>query len=128
SFPRMAGWRPISSTACRKRWATRHRRRCRAPNLPPSASKSQSNPPVAVRTPAPDAAASAGSRPSAGSPFKLGDPLSLDHMSSSATQKAVIDPRAQEQSKEVKGLEEILHNQAHPANLVAVKKSSTPVL
>jgi hypothetical protein len=49
-------------------------------------------------------------------------------MSSSATQKAVIDPRTQEQSKEVKGLEEILHNQAHPANLVAVKKSSTPVL
>ena len=98
------------------------------PNLPPSASRSPSNPPGAVRTPAPEAAASAGSRPSAGSPFKLGDPLSLDHMSSSATQKAVIDPRAQEQSKEVKGLEEILHNQAHPANLVAVKKSSTPVL
>jgi hypothetical protein len=98
------------------------------PNLPPSASRSPSNPPGAVRTPAPDAAASAGSRPSTGSPFKLGDPLSPDHMSSSATQKAVIDPRTQEQSKEVKGLEEILHNQAHPANLVAVKKSSTPVL
>ncbi len=28
----------------------------------------------------------------------------------------------------MKGLEEILHNQAHPANLVAVKKTSTPVL
>ena len=98
------------------------------PNLPPSASKGSSDPPGPVRTPAPDAAASAGSRPPAGSAFKLGGPLSLDHMSSSATQKAVIDRRAQEQSKEVKGLEEILHNQAHPANLVAVKKSSTPVL
>ena len=49
-------------------------------------------------------------------------------MSSLATQKAVIDRRAQEQSKQVKGLEEILHNQAHPTNLVAVKKTSTPVL
>ena len=97
-------------------------------NLPPSASGSSSNPPGAVRTPPPHAAATAGSRPPAGSPFKLGDPLSLDHMSSLATQKAVIDRRAEEQLKEVKGLEEILHNQAHPANLVAVKKTNTPIL
>ena len=54
--------------------------------------------------------------------------LSLDHMSSLATQKAVIDRHAEEQAKEVKGLEEILRNQAHPANLVAVKKKDTPVL
>ena len=64
----------------------------------------------------------------AGSPFKLGDPLSLDHMSSLATQKAVIDRHAEEQAKEAKGLEEILRNQAHPSNLVAVKKTDTPVL
>ncbi len=49
-------------------------------------------------------------------------------MSSLATQKAVIDRHAEEQAKEVKGLEEILRNQAHPANLVAVKKKETPVL
>ena len=49
-------------------------------------------------------------------------------MSSLATQKAVIDRRTQEQSKEVKGLQEILLNQAHPANLVAVRKTDTPVL
>ena len=98
------------------------------PNLPPSASRSPSNPPAAARTPPPHASTSAGSRPPTASPFKLGDPLSLDHMSSLATQKAVIDRRTEEQSKEVKGLEEILHNQAHPANLVAVKKTDTPVL
>ena len=97
-------------------------------NLPPAASRSPSSPPAAARTPPPHASTSAGSAPPAGSPFNLGDPLSLDHMSSLATQKAVIDRRTEEQSKEVKGLEEILHNQAHPANLVAVKKTDTPVL
>ena len=45
-----------------------------------------------------------------------------------ATQKAVTDKHIEELTKEAKGLEEILHNQAHPNNLVAVKKSGTPVL
>ena len=52
----------------------------------------------------------------------------MDRLSSLATQKAVIDRHAEEQEKEVKGLEEILRNQAHPNNLVAVKKRDTPVL
>jgi hypothetical protein len=34
----------------------------------------------------------------------------------------------EELTKEAKNLEEILRNQAHPTNLVAVKKSNTPVL
>jgi hypothetical protein len=66
-------------------------------------------------------------KPPSGSPFRLGDPLGLDHMSSLATQKAVVDRHAEEQAKEAKGLEEILRNQAHPTNLVAVKKQDTPV-
>jgi hypothetical protein len=69
-----------------------------------------------------------GSPAAAGSPFKLGDPLSLDQMASLATQKAVVDRHAEEQAKEARGLEEILRNQAHPSNLVAVKKTDTPVL
>jgi hypothetical protein len=97
-------------------------------NSPPSNSRNQPNPPGATLPSPPHAAASAGSKLPPGSPFNLGDPLSLDHMSSLATKKAVIDRRAEEQSKEVKGLEEILRNQAHPANLVAVKKANTPVL
>ena len=82
-------------------------------------------------TPAPNSLSSSPrnhSNPPAGSPFNLGDPLSLDHLSSLATQKAVVDRHAEEQAKEVKGLEEILRNQAHPGNLVAVKKKDTPVL
>ena len=68
------------------------------------------------------------SSPAAGSPFKLGDPLSLDQRASLATQKAVVDRHAEEQAKEARGLEEILRNQAHPSNLVAVKRTDTPVL
>ena len=127
----MAVWKPISSTACRKRWAIRDR--------PPAPRRDRTFHPAASRSPVQSArqllarhrrmpATSAGSKTPAGSPFKLGDPLSLDHMSSLATQKAVIDRHAEEQAKEVKGLEEILRNQAHPANLVAVKKTDTPVL
>lgn len=63
-----------------------------------------------------------------GSPFKLGDSLNLGNMPSLATQKAVVDRRTEEEAKEAKGLEEILRNQAHPNNLVAVKKKDTAVL
>jgi hypothetical protein len=61
---------------------------------------------------------------SASSPFKLGSGVDTDL----ATQKAVADKHMEELTKEAKGLEEILRNQAHPKNLVAVKKSDTPVL
>jgi hypothetical protein len=64
----------------------------------------------------------------AGSPFHLGDPLDTGHLASLATQKAMIDKHTQEQEKEAKALEEILHNQAHPGNLAAVTKAKTPVL
>ncbi len=96
--------------------------------LPSSATGSQSNPPATAQAAPRRAATGMASKLPADSPFKLGDPLSLDHMSSVATQKAVIDRRAEEQAKEAKGLEEILQNQAHPANLVAVTKTNTPVL
>ena len=45
-----------------------------------------------------------------------------------ATQNAAADKQKQELNKEAKSLEEILRNQARPNNLVAVKKSGTPVL
>ena len=64
----------------------------------------------------------------AGSPFKLGGPMQMGDISSLATQKAVVDRRADEDAKEARGLEEILRNQAHPSNLVAVKKPDTAVL
>ena len=58
----------------------------------------------------------------------MGDPLSPGNLPSLATQKAMADRQAEEQAKEAKGLEEILRNQAHPTNLVAVKNANTPVL
>ena len=60
----------------------------------------------------------------AGSPFKPESGVNGDL----ATRKAVADKHMEELTKEAKGLDEILRNQAHPKNLVAVKKSSTPVL
>jgi hypothetical protein len=65
---------------------------------------------------------------SANSPFKLGNPVVSDRAASLATQKAVADKHMEDLNKEAKGLEEIQRNQAHPSNLVAVKKSGTPVL
>lgn len=62
------------------------------------------------------------------SPFKVGSPVNSDLAASLATQRAVTDKHMEDLTKEAKGLEEILRNQAHPKNLVAVKKSGTPVL
>ena len=90
-----------------------------SPQAPHSASPSRASQPSAPGV---------GSKAPVGSPFNLGNPLGPDHMSSLATQKAVLDRQAEEQTKEAKGLEEILSNQAHPNNLVAVKKAGTPVL
>jgi hypothetical protein len=99
-------------------------------NSRPSPPKNRpSAPRLALSAPLPgNSAPGVQAQPAAGSPFNLGDPLNLDHMSSLATQKAVVDRRAEEQSKEARGLEEILRNQAYPGNLVAVKKRDTPVL
>ncbi len=85
----------------------------------------------AISAPMPTSAAPAGPMASskltataAGSPFKPGSGVNPDL----ATQKAVADKHMEELTKEAKGLDEILRNQAHPKNLVAVKKSNTPVL
>jgi hypothetical protein len=45
-----------------------------------------------------------------------------------ATRKAVTDRHIEELNKEARNLEEIVRNQSHPANLIAVTKSDTPVL
>jgi hypothetical protein len=64
----------------------------------------------------------------AGSPFNLRKPLEANQTASLATEKAIVDKHTREQQKEAGALEEILQNQAHPANLAAVKKAQTPVL
>jgi hypothetical protein len=100
---------------------------------PPSPRKNQPDAPEsALSAPVPSVGAGGlnpkTSSATAGSPFKLADPLSLDHVASLATQKAVVDKHAEEQAKEANTLEEILRNQVHPSNLVAVKRTGTPVL
>jgi hypothetical protein len=45
-----------------------------------------------------------------------------------ATQRGVEEKRVQQLSAELQGLQDIQRNQAHPDNLVVVKKSGTPVL
>ncbi|HYA24912.1 MAG TPA: hypothetical protein VEF05_12170 [Terriglobales bacterium] len=62
------------------------------------------------------------------SPFKAGTVSPEDELASLATRRAVTDRHIEELTKEGKNLEEIVRNQSHPNNLVAVKKSGTPVL
>jgi len=62
------------------------------------------------------------------SPFKLASPASENQVASLATQRAVADKHVEELTKQAKNLEEILHNQAQPNNLAAVRKSGTAVL
>ena len=102
------------------------------------ASQPKNKPPYsapAISAPMPSGGSAAGamasSKTSAApdtSPFKVGNTASPDLVASLATQRAVADKHMEELTKEAKGLEEILRNQAHPNNLVAVKKSGTPVL
>jgi hypothetical protein len=97
-----------------------------AHSLPPLPKSQPDAPGPGISAPLPGS----GARPNsaAASPFQLAAPMSLGEMPSLATQRAVIDRRAEEQAKEAHGLEEILHNQVRPSNLVAVKKAGTPVL
>jgi hypothetical protein len=62
------------------------------------------------------------------SPFKLGTPGSNDQLATLETRKAVTDKHVEDLTKQAQNLEEILRNQAHPTNLVAVKKANAPVL
>jgi hypothetical protein len=104
-----------------------------AANLPVSSAPSQpkSKPEASAPTISALMPSSGASKPPAtptSSSFKLGNAVTSDRVASLATQKAVADKHVEELTKEAKGLEEILRNQAHPNNLVAVKKSGTPVL
>ncbi len=51
-----------------------------------------------------------------------------EEVSALATQRGVEEKRVQQLSAELQSLQDIQRNQAHPNNLVVVKKSGTPVL
>jgi len=107
----------------------------RAPSAKANSAGSQPEPPAAkISAPLPNAsvltdAIAASKTPltatgtaTAAAPKAAGDVASLE------TRHAVTDKHMDELRAEAKNLEEILHNQAHPENLAAVKKSGTPVL
>jgi hypothetical protein len=72
--------------------------------------------------PASSAPPSASSKTSANSPFKLDM-----NPSENAKRPAPSDPHVEELNQQAKNLEEILHNQSHPNNLIAIKQDRTPV-
>jgi hypothetical protein len=51
-----------------------------------------------------------------------------DELTALATQRGVEEKRVQQLTAELQGLQDIQRNQAHPNNLVVVKKSGTPVM
>lgn len=72
----------------------------------------------------PDAPSSSAS----GQVFRMGKPAAKGEVPAVATQKAVGDRHMEALQTEAKNLQEILKNQSHPTNLVAVKEADTPVL
>ncbi|HXY06410.1 MAG TPA: hypothetical protein VEI52_01040 [Terriglobales bacterium] len=66
---------------------------------------------------------SASSKTTGSSPFKLDTTPSEN----SGTRPVAADPHNDELNQQAKSLEEILRNQSHPKNLVAVRESRTPV-
>jgi hypothetical protein len=75
---------------------------------------------------------------SVGSPLPSGKTTSVssgaasisggDELAALRTRREAEEKRMQQLNAELQSLQEIQHNQAHPANLVVVKKSGTPVL
>lgn len=100
----------------------------RTTNKPDASAPALSAPMPDGSAPSGPLATSKGAAAPANSPFKLASPASQGQVASLATQRAVADKHVEELTKQAKNLEEILRNQTHPNNLVAVKKSGTPVL
>ena len=102
----------------------------------PSQPKNKSDPSAAaVSAPAPSSSAPAGSIATSKAPKRLPTlrsswaiPLARTGLPRWLRRRRSADKHMEDLTKEAKGLEEILRNQAHPNNLVAVKNSGTPVL
>ena len=102
----------------------------RASSTPAPMSKGKpgaSEPTISAPTPGDPAPITKSGTGAGGSTFNLGDPLGAAHTASLATRKAIVEKHTEEQEKEAKALEEIIENQAHPSNLVAVTAAKTPV-
>jgi hypothetical protein len=99
----------------------------RSPATSQPASVGASRAPVVKSAPATSSMPDAPSASATGQVFRMGTPSQTD-VPSAATQKAVVDRHMEELQTEAKNLSEILRNQSHPTNLVAVKKEGAPIL
>lgn len=96
---------------------------------PSAAARSISNPTITAPKPKLDLTGVPGAAiPSANSPSSDSAGAHGDELSSLRTQRETEEKRMQELNTELQSLQEIKKNQAQPLNLVAVKKSGTPVL
>lgn len=102
---------------------------------PPAFSKSApettraSAPPASQPAPLPtDSVPDAPSASASGRIFRQGQVPPNNETPSTATRKAVQDRHVDSLRTDAKNLEEILHNQSHPTNLVAIKEANTPIL
>ena len=102
---------------------------------PPTPSKSEretakASAPAATKSaplptgPVPDAPSTSASEQA----FRSGEVPPDRDTPSTATKKAVEDRHLETLRTDAKNLQEILRNQSHPSNLVAVKKAGTPIL
>lgn len=89
--------------------------KARTPSRPPASSPSAAS--------VPDAPSSSFSAKA----FHV-EPSPDTQVASVATQRAITDRHLEALRTEAKNLEEILRNQSHPSNLIAVKTADTPVL
>ncbi|MFY9530148.1 MAG: SH3 domain-containing protein [Candidatus Acidiferrales bacterium] len=95
-----------------------------APTAPPNTG----NAPIASKSPALRSAPAVSPPPSVLPPpaAKAAAP-SEENLSSLTQPRGEAEKRIKELSSDIRNLEEILHNQAHPTDLAVVRKSSTPV-
>jgi len=95
------------------------------PVRPAKLSAEASKPEPAISAPS----ASSGSANGLSSPLSLSESLATEESASARSpSRSAVDKAQNRLEAEAASLEEILKNQAHPRNLVAIKKSGTPVV
>ncbi|HZP63549.1 MAG TPA: hypothetical protein VFB28_09065 [Terriglobales bacterium] len=97
-------------------------------NPPPVTAETKTIPAGSVSAPTPQSEPGIGSSKSVEPTSAFKTATNADELASADTRKAFADRRVDELNKEAKNLEEILRNQSHPANLVAVKANGTPIV
>ena len=94
----------------------------------PSAGSARSLATSGISAPVPKINLQTGFGPGAGTPSTLSPPEGSEELAHLRAAREAEEKRMRALSAELQGLEEVKKNQAHPLNLVAVKRAATPVL